>query len=337
MYKLTSEMQLKPVDTTVDDVTQFTDGAIVIDVNGKLYKTTATTYELLLDPADVVDMAVLSDYLTIAQAANDYATKANYISNKNEISGLDSRVTTLENTYITEATADSRYALISDLNTVQSLSTTNYNAIISLSNTVSTNQTNISTNATGIQNLITLYANLNSDVTTIEGMYRSKATEFIYTDGHITSGSYVIQAGHYIGHVIMPWYTGSDGTLFKGPEFDTIYATISGVNAWNASVNPKSHYIDNAGIVSAVNGGTKKAFRAVVRNADAVSHRIKRQDNGSSDPYFMSWANTNESTRYLTEIIIAPYQTIEIELIYKSITVEGVGLSLWPVFMYRIL
>lgn len=53
MYKLTSEMQLKPFDPAIDDASQFSDGALMLGPDGKMYKALSSgnnpAYELLHD------------------------------------------------------------------------------------------------------------------------------------------------------------------------------------------------------------------------------------------------------------------------------------------------
>lgn len=74
MFKLVSEMQLKPFDPQNDDAEQFSDGAIMFDSSGRLYTALATgnnpAYEVLHDLTSFIDSNALSTALT------GYATEA---------------------------------------------------------------------------------------------------------------------------------------------------------------------------------------------------------------------------------------------------------------------
>lgn len=74
MFKLVSEMQLKPFDPNNDDAEEFSDGAIMFDASGNLYKALPSgnnpAYEVLHDLTSFIDNAGLTT------ALNGYATEA---------------------------------------------------------------------------------------------------------------------------------------------------------------------------------------------------------------------------------------------------------------------
>lgn len=81
MFKLVSEMQLKPFDPQNDDAEQFSDGAIMFDSSGRLYKALATgtnpAYEVLHDLTSFIDSSALSTALT-GYATETFVTSQGY-------------------------------------------------------------------------------------------------------------------------------------------------------------------------------------------------------------------------------------------------------------------
>ena len=237
MYKLTSEMQLKPVDITSDDVTQFSDGAIVINTDGIIYRAESTTYTVLLDPTTIGD---LSDYYTKGQVDGFLGPiNSTNQTQTTQISGLSTDVGDLE-TQLGDAAP----------------------ALVDISQTANAAYSASSTNT--------------SDITTIEGNIsslnnktKSRGTWELYDDGHKYTATNPTDIKNNSNIIASNYMSTTSGTLLsKGYEYDHHFGYVD-IIAYNQQVNPEVLYFPNAQLSADIQNGLKPNFSCTLYNQNA--------------------------------------------------------------------
>lgn len=310
MYKLTSEMQLKPVDINTDDPTQFTDGAIVISTDGIIYRAEANSFTSLLDPSNISNF---SDYYTRTEVDN-LLVPINVINTQqsSDVTNLQSQLgnASPELNDVTQ-TANAAYTLAGSSIT----------AIGILEDAVTANIANIDTNTQNISILQTSVSDHTTSISSIEDKMGSRATWQKYEDGHQLDAPPLQPDIKGVSN-LLAWKYCSDNTgnwLSKGYTYDHHFAYLN-IGSYQTAGAREVIYFPNDLLSTDIQDGKKPGFKCTVYNVTDGAAIKLWNTNDATAPRFRLLDDPTENPEDL--IIMGPGETWEISYCVGQATQE---------------